>query len=410
MDAAMVALAFGAAINLATAQGALMCLVLLLAVRAVMNDPALQVARTRVGPAAAVTGLMLGAFALSSLVTTTPWPGWFEATRWRGLAAMPLGVLALGIRGPRLAARCLTVFAAGCAVHALVGIWQVRTGDHPLAELLQVPADRWVIPAPGRDDLRAAGGLFYNRVRLSHLLAAGTAACLGLTLWRRGLARAAWAMASAACFGGLMLTYGRAALGALVACVAVAAGLAAWRAGSARRRKLAVLGSGVLVAGVLVVGAVPAVRARMATAVDISRNQDRLFLWGRGSEMAMDHAPVGTGFGGYAMVRDAYYDRLYDAFRSRAMSHHLLLSLLAETGVAGLLLWLWAWWSLFALAWRSGHPVALCGALAAATFHAATLVHDPVYQSECAVAWAFCGALMATPPVQEQPNAALSGA
>jgi O-antigen ligase len=389
----MLALALGSALNLALGQGALAALTAVLVVRAARGDAALAQAVRRLGDAFGVPAVMVGALAMSSLLTAAPWPGGFDGTRWRGLLALPVGALALSLRGPLLALRCAQVFAAGCAVHALVGLYQVWTGAAPLADLLRIPPERRVIPAPDRADLRAAGGFFYNRVRLSHVLAAGAAVSVGLA-WRRGAAWVGWAAAAALTVVGLMFTYGRAALGALGITLAVAAVLLGWRQNANQRRRMLGVAGALAVGVVAALAALPAVRERMASAVDVTRNLDRLFLWGRGVEMASDHAPYGTGFGGYAVVRDAYYNRVMDTMESRAMSHNLLLSLLAETGVAGLLMWLWAWWALFRRAWVEAAPAAVLGALAAATFHAATLAHDPVYQAECALAWATCGALM----------------
>ena len=109
----------------------------------------------------------------------------------------------------------------------------------------------------------------------------------------------------------------------------------------------------------------------------------------------MDYAPYGTGFGGYSVVRDAYYDKRDPSFQSRAMSHHLPLTLLAETGLLGLMAWLWMWWELYKHVLSTRNALAWAAGAGAFTFHAATLVHDPVYQSECALAWGLCGALMA---------------
>jgi O-antigen ligase len=284
----------------------------------------------------------------------------------------------------------------GCAAHALLGLYQAATGNAPFAELLQVPHERWVMPAPGAVELHAAGGLFYNRVRLSHVLAAGVAVQMGL--WPLTQDRPRRVMLAIACTvtcAGLLATYGRAALGALTLTLLGAGVLGmAHKAHSNSRRPL-LWAAVVLLAGMaLTVSMVEPIRARLLSTVALAQNADRLFLWGRGAEIAMDHAPLGAGVGGYSMVRNAYYDRVDDSVQSRAMSHNLLLSLLAETGFLGLLAWLWLWWALYARAWRSRSPVALCGALGATTFHAATLAHDPLYQSECALAWGLVGALM----------------
>jgi hypothetical protein len=394
LDAALMLFALGAALNLASGQAALALLALLLLYGVFRRDPDVRSALSRLGPAGAAATALVLVFAWSSVITQAPFPGWFDATRWRPLVGVVLGGWALAVCGPPTAARVVWVFALGCAGHALVGLYQARTGDAPLAVLLQVPPERWRTPAPDNPSLFSAVGLFYNRVRLSHVLAAGAgvavAAAVFLQGWRRVVALGAFVTSAA----GLFFTYGRAALGALAVTVVLFVTVAALR-GAGRVRVQLLAGGFVLLLALGAAGAaVPSVRARMSTALDVSRNQDRLFLWGRGSEMAMDHAPHGTGFGGYGIVRDAYYDRVDPSFESRSMSHHLPLSLLAETGLWGLTAWLWMWWELYRRAWAQRGLAAVCGAMGATTFHAATLAHDPLYQSECALAWALCGALM----------------
>lgn len=396
-DACLLTVAAGSALNLAAGQGALALLCLLLLARSWVADAAWTQTLKALGSVWWLPLGFVGACVLSSVVTVAPWPGLFDATRWRGMLAIPACGVALALRGPTMAVRCAQVFAAGCALHACVGAWQVWSGATPLADLLHIPLERRVIPAPDRPDLRAAGGLFYNRVRLSHVLSAGAATAFAVAAWSvRG--RVAWLLCGAMATVGLVLTYGRAALGALVVAVALGGLVVALRSGPVGRRRVwSVMVAGALAgAGVLV--AVPPVRDRMASAVDVTRNLDRLFLWARGSEMAVDHAPYGTGFGGYSVVRDAYYNRVQDTVESRAMSHNQYISLLAEAGVLGLLLWLWMWGALFLTTWRNPALANTAGALGAFTFHAATLAHDPLYQAECALAWAFCGALMMSMP------------
>ncbi|MBI5498486.1 MAG: O-antigen ligase family protein [Deltaproteobacteria bacterium] len=393
VDACLYAYALGAALNLATAQGSLLLLLGALVLLLLSNDASARTAwstrRAELGPAL----FFLGACALSIAATTAPFPGWFDATRFRPLLGIPLAGLAFMARDRKVALRCAALFAGGCALHALIGLYQARTGATPLADLLQIPPDKRTWPAPDSPGLLSAAGLFYNRVRLSHVLASACGVAAGMALFH-GRRRAGWLLAAAVSFAGLLATYGRAALAALLVSLLLAA---AWRAralpAAGKRALWRTVGAGA-VGVILVVAAVPSVRDRMASAVDVSRNADRLFLWARGVEMALDHAPFGTGFGGYAVVRDAYYDRVDPTLQSRAMSHNQLLTLLAETGVAGLVGWLWMWLALFLGALRRGEPVALAGALGALTFHAATLAHDPLYQSECALAWGFCAALM----------------
>lgn len=394
LEGTLLLYSLGSALNLALGQAVLPVLCVLLLLRFFRRDPALLGALTRFGPPAAAATVFLLACVASNLMTPAPFPGFFDATRWRPLFGVVVGGLGLATLTTRTSWRCALVFAAGCAVHGLLGFYQARTGASPLADLLHIPAERRTWPAPDNPSLFSAVGLFYNRVRLSHVLAAGCGMSAAMALLQPRW-RAVWMACAASSLLGLMFTYGRAALGALLVTLVVLALVQLRGLSTVARRRVVWATGGLLAVVVVTVVAVPSVHARMATAVDVSRNQDRLFLWGRGAEMAQDHAPYGTGFGGYSVVRDPYYNRRDPSVQSRAMSHNLLLTLLAETGVLGLMAWLWMWWELFKSMLRTRNAVAWAGGVGAFTFHAATLAHDPLYQSECALAWGFCGALMA---------------
>src|SRR5687768_5606959 len=91
LDAALLALAFGAALNLSTGQIAIGCTALALGFRSVRRRDGMLSERAReLGPALTAPVVFLLVCALSSVVTPVAWPGWFESTRWRPLVAVPV--------------------------------------------------------------------------------------------------------------------------------------------------------------------------------------------------------------------------------------------------------------------------------------------------------------------------------
>ena len=81
--------------------------------------------------------------------------------------------------------------------------------------------------------------------------------------------------------------------------------------------------------------------ARGRAGLRLSANDDRLFLWARAAEIALDHPVLGVGFGSYHLVLGPYYDRFNPAFPMRTWAHDMPLSMLCETGPLGLFAFLW---------------------------------------------------------------------
>jgi O-antigen ligase len=158
---------------------------------------------------------------------------------------------------------------------------------------------------------------------------------------RRRPARAAWLGLVAMLAAAALLPGGRAALAALALALAVAPGIALWRAG---RRGVALLWPGAVLgaaAGVLaVILADPTLTAGLRTVErlaegDVAQSSGRLALW----RAAMDHGaaalPFGLGTGGFTMAAGF-------GERRGMYPHNHALEALAEGGLPGALLWLLA--------------------------------------------------------------------
>ena len=83
----MLALSVGAALNLALAQAGLFFAFLVVTWRALRRDVALERAVRDLGPVLPASVFFVVACMLSTLVTAAPFPGIFEATRWRVMSS-----------------------------------------------------------------------------------------------------------------------------------------------------------------------------------------------------------------------------------------------------------------------------------------------------------------------------------
>jgi O-antigen ligase len=214
---------------------------------------------------------------------------------------------------------------------------------------------------------------------------------------------AAGAAAAAGALGGVWTAFARAAWLGLAAAAAVTAG--GWKAGRA-------LAGAALLAGALVVALHSGTRARLASAFDLAGNSDRVRIWRVGLAVAAEHPWTGVGFGRYPAVAGARPD----APPNLDWAHNQPLTLLAETGVAGLLAAAYlaaaALWAL----WRrsrstEGTPerraLAAGGLASAVTLAAVSLFHDPLFEMPVVYAAAFLTALALFPgPTAAPPGPA----
>ncbi len=396
-------------LNLSTSQIALLVAAGALVVLVWKAPTALRPAWQSSRPVLLAGAALVGAVVLAQLATPVGWTGldWVQRCRaW--LALLPLS-LTLALGGATLRRRAVWLLLAGALVASVLGIVQHFTGVHPGAELLGVAPKHWRIRAPGQSDGFSAVGLFYNRTRFAHVIVVAAALALGLALWgRRPKTRWLAAALVVPVLAALVLSYTRAALGALV----LALGLLLLLDGASLSRRLrrAVLAG--MLALACVVAVVPSLRHRAVSAVDMVANSDRQFLWRRGFEIAADFGATGVGLNHYGLAHGFYYDQVKSTFGMRSQGHNLYLTFLAELGPIGLLALMGF---LITLLRRGRHrgvgvdteadDMALRrGALLAVlALMLISLFHDPLYQAVEALAFFTPAALLAS--LGESPEA-----
>ncbi len=348
------------------------------------------------GPFFALAAAALG----SALLSGAPRAALSQTAFWTLLSYFAMS-RAAALSPPRTLRWALAAWAGAAAFAGLLALCQHWTGFDLVAALgLRAPIRVEQPRHPGRF---AGTGSFNSRLTLAHVLLLGAAMELGRRLAGdlggarpRLAALAAWLL-------GVWSSFARAAWMALAALLGAAGGASLLRWD---RRRAAGLGAAALVGGLLWIGA-PGARGWAAAGLQPAKNSDRLFLWARGAEMALDHPVAGIGFGRYQERLGPYYDRWDKGFFMRTWSHDLFLSLLVECGPLGLFAYLWllaAAGSEALAAWRRRHesgvawPVGLClgGGLAALAFAIVGTFHDALYDGEVAYNLAFALSLAAS--------------
>lgn len=295
---------------------------------------------------------LAGASALSLSAASAP--------DWEALL-LPLSQLLMLSAGWQLAAQhnrhrtALYLLSAAAALAGAYGLLQFTALD-PLEQA-----------TPFTDRIVSA---FTNPNHFGNFAAAALPAGLGLYLHARGRPRLVTAIACILIYSGLLLSACRGAWwGGLAGCLVVCAG-GAWR----QWRALALL---LLLCAAATAGLThrPALQGpdgpvtlaqRLASSRhivgEITGDRDaptpdstinhRYFLWARSWEMIRDHPLVGVGYGQFAEKFPAYRDRaadgrLFGSLRyhqkreNTAFAHNEYLHLWVETGLVGLLAFVW---------------------------------------------------------------------
>jgi O-antigen ligase len=278
------------------------------------------------------------------------------------------------------AAACVLLLSCGAATLQHFGIWP--SGDELRAlSFLRIPIDRMYEPVPGTTDRFMAGGLLFHRLKFAHV--GGLAV---IVLGATGMATAgrprAFLLGSAALALGAILAFpfARAASAALIVSCALVIVL------SMRRRRIALLlGAGlVLVAGSGVLVYAP-LRERFLRSASADGNGDRELLLGAGVKALTSHPITGLGPGRFKVGQWVPPDAPVPVREHVGKSHNQFLSMSAETGIPGALLFALM---LFALARRidlSG-PAGVASAGALCFFVLLSLVHDPLFHSHFSMA------------------------
>jgi O-antigen ligase len=373
-----------------------------------------SIAGMQIGLAVAATGVLLapprplrtpldvpalvfvGIAILSDLFAPSGPPPLAAATLWRAVLGFIVVAYALRVLPPRTPRRLLVCLGAGLLCASVVGLLQYRTGVD-LVHALGLRSAPALVPAPGVEARYGAMGFFTSRLTFGHNATLVLATLTGALVTGAVPARFRIALAATSVVGlaAVAVTFDRAAYLAVV----VAAAVLVVRGG---RRRLAVALAAIAALGMLH----PAVRARFSTALSISANPDRLFIWSRALEVVRDHPFLGVGFANYPLVLGPYYDRVDPHFFMRTWAHNLELSTLAEMGPLGLVALFWLLIAAARMTLRSASPFAL-GALAAlAAWFTIAQFHDVLYDTKVMYALWFSLALATS---REPPPAKAAG-
>jgi O-antigen ligase len=236
-----------------------------------------------------------------------------QVVRWTWPAALFLagGLLSLGLS----------------AVQHLVR-WSI-----PVPRVLRVPVDR-VHETFGGEDRYAAGGFFFHRLRLAHASVAALGPAVATAVRPVGArVRGPAAVLALSCVGCIVLTYARAALLTALLLVVLAAVVVTR---SARVRTAVGALVLVLAAAALVS---PGWHARLGAAMENFVGGERALARGAGWDLVHQHPWLGVGFGNYRTAAFARADVTGITDQLSRDAHSIALTVWAETGVPGLLLW-----------------------------------------------------------------------
>ncbi|MBI3181383.1 MAG: O-antigen ligase family protein [Myxococcales bacterium] len=340
---------------------------------------------------------LLVAWAIAAPTITAGWPTGTGLARLTDWLAIPVAAKALSLLGSRWRARVAicggAVFGLSCVLAAFqhFGLWPRPEAFDALA-WTRLPFYRLYETVPGSEGRYMAGGLLSHRLKFAHV--GGLMVLLGLWLGleTRGKSRIAWLSLCALGFiSVLVFPVARMAAAAL----AVAAAFSLARIPGRRRAGL-LLGTGLLMAAIAVIGLHPPLRARLISSLSGEGSGDRGEILACGLRAVKERPLLGVGLGQFRPARFPGPSTPQHVLDNPGKAHNQLLSIAAEIGVPGLLLFLWL---LAALAWRMrGLPLGSFGQSALLLFLLLALAHDPLFQAQFSMALALAlGAALAIP-------------
>ena len=277
-----------------------------------------------------------------------------SARQWRTLAWITFSTLAL---------------SCAAAGFQYAGAWPRAEAFAGLA-WTRVAFERVYEPIPDSPHFMA-GGLLFHRLKFSHV--SGLAVVALVVAWRRGGPRVVLALLGLFSFVAVWV-FPHARMGAVAMTAAVGV---TWLLTSTETRRDLFAAVGLGLAALLLVAAVPSLRARFSTSLTDQGNGQRLQLLAAGLKAVESHPVTGVGPGRFRPSLFGGPEQAKEVKEHPGKSHNQLLSLAAEAGIPGALCFLGmlAW---LALAARGGPLGALTqGGLVA--FLALSLVHDPLF-------------------------------
>jgi O-antigen ligase len=296
-------------------------------------------------------------------------------------AGVPLAAWAFARLSP-VAVRRLVIAAGVALVLSSViaglqhfGRWPAEPAFGPFA-FTRIPFHRVYELVPGTTDRYMGGGLLFHRLKFAHVESFAVLAMIAAGLHAHGRARAcAIAGAVIGFVAILVFPYARAAAVALFVAMIFVVLL------SVRRRALAFGISAAMFGVVLVVLlAVPGLRARFASVLTVEGRGDRADLLAAGVRAVETYPIAGTGAGRFQSGAWARRDAPAYVLDQKGKAHNQLLSIAAEVGLPGAVLFFLMLVSL-ARRIRLGSAEGAFAAGALAFFVLLGLVHDPLFQA-----------------------------
>jgi O-antigen ligase len=326
-------------------------------------------------------------WALLAPLLTGHRPSGTGVARLLDFVGIPVAAVALGhlsdARRVRLAWLVGGVFLVSCAVAGLqhFGVWPPPEAWAPLA-WTRLPFERVYEVVPGTENRFMAGGLLFHRLKFSHVGAMAVAFALGLGLKLQGRRRAvALAVAAVGLVSVGLFPYARAASVALVAVMGLLVLM-----GLPRRVALPAF-AGVVGLAVLALALNAPLRERFLHSNTEQGSGSRAALLETGLCAVRSSPITGVGPGRFQARLFATPDMPQQAREHSGKSHNQFVSMAAETGVPGALLFigLLGW-----LAWRlpRSRPEGLGALGALAFFCLLSLLHDPLFHVQASQAFA----------------------
>ncbi len=318
--------------------------------------------------------------------------GWLKPSEiaiWSPWLVVPVLVVSATCLDRKWLHRAVVAFMIALLVACVFGLIQyvfnVRPGE-TISRVAKTVASQGRIP--GQFHLSVAGGFFFHRLKMAHLLLIGVGLLtarqlfMSLTPRRRAVEVALLGLTGTT----LLLTFARGAL--LATGVAVAACVLF----ASRRWRLAAFG-GVLMASIIVAG-VPAVRERVVSMASQGTSSVRGLIWSQGVRVLADH-PLGTGLTNYPRVIGRYYDLVDPDFDIRTYPHSVVMASWVESGPVGMVAYTWAWVAFFlccvdVLRRRCGGAesvAAATGLFAVVALWVVGLTHDVLFHKPVALAF-----------------------
>jgi len=351
-------------------------------------------------PAGAALGLAAWQALSPLVVRALGTPGLPPAALWLhclDTAALAAAAL-LGAQVVRWTWPAALFLAGGLVSLALSAVQHLVRWSISIPGVLRVPVDR-VHETFGDEDRYAAGGFFFHRLRLAHASIAALGPALSTALRPAApRTRALAAALSFACVGCIVLAYARAALLTAVLLVLVA-GVLVTR--SARVR--AAVGAGVLaVAAAALVS--PGWHVRLGQATENFVGGERALARAAGWDLVHQHPWLGVGFGNYRTAALARQDVTGISDMLSRDAHSIALTVWAETGVPGLLLWVLLHAALLRALLRrarGGNTVALGAALSWVGYQTLGMAHYLPFHPSVALGFALVWGLGLVHPASE---------